>query len=134
MTDLVDEIGRLFAQLTRRTREEGEELALTSTQRLALAELALSAPLRLGDLAERMGISDATASRAIDALVTGGLVERAPDAQDRRAILVRPTNLGTRKIRERRAQIEHALRGLSAADRAQLARLLARLNDTLDAA
>lgn len=132
MTDLADEIGRLFANLTRRTREEGEELALTATQRLALAELALSAPLRLGDLAERMGISDATASRAVDALVTGGLVERAPDEDDRRAILVRPTRLGTMKIRERRAKIERALRGLPAAERAQLAKLLARLNDALD--
>jgi DNA-binding MarR family transcriptional regulator len=131
MSDLADEIGRLFAHLTRRTREEGDELALTATQRLALAEVALNAPLRLHELAVRMGISDPTASRAVDGLVSAGLVERAPDEHDRRAVLIRPTKLGTKRIRETRTQIQRALEQLPAGERAQLARLLAHLNDAL---
>jgi DNA-binding MarR family transcriptional regulator len=132
MSSLPDEIARLFAHLTRRARVDGEELALTATQRLALSEIAVNAPLRLHDLAARMAVSDATASRAVDVLVGAGLVERTPDAQDRRAVVIRPTPLGSERIRARRSQVERALRKLAPGERKQLTDLLGRLNDALE--
>ena len=132
MTNAADEIARLFASLNRGARTDGRELALTPTQRLALAEIALHAPLRLHDLAARMGVSDATASRTVDTLVGFGLVERTEDASDRRAVVIRPTRLGRERYRARRAPVEAALRRLRPDERAKLAELLARLNDALD--
>ena len=52
---------------------------MTATQRLALFELVDQGPLRLNDLAVRMGTSAPTASRAVDALDELGLVDRKPD-------------------------------------------------------
>jgi DNA-binding MarR family transcriptional regulator len=132
VTDLPDEIGRLFTNLARRARSDERELALTPTQRLALTEIAMHAPLRLHDLAGRMAVSDATASRAVDALVAVALVERSADEHDRRAVVIRTTELGAQRFREHRARLEHAVRALPAGDRRQLAQLLARLNDALD--
>ena len=45
-------------------------------------------PLRLNDLADRMGTTAPTASRAVDALVELGLVERARRPGDRRAVQI----------------------------------------------
>ena len=62
---------------------------MTATQRIALVELGEEGPLRLSDLAKRMGTSTPTASRAVDALEALGLVdartriERSPRAQHR---------------------------------------------------
>ena len=45
--------------------------------------------LRMGDLAEWLGVRPPTASQLIDTLVAKGLVERYADQEDRRAIRVR---------------------------------------------
>src|SRR5712691_9179833 len=83
--------------------------ALTTTQRLALIELVDSGPLRLGALAERIGASDATVSRAIDGLVDAGIVERQADPQDRRAVLHLATAKGRAWVRRRRGEVSAAL-------------------------
>jgi DNA-binding MarR family transcriptional regulator len=104
---------------------------MTASQRLALFELVESGPLRLIDLAPRMGTSAPTASRAVDALAELGLVERDPDPTDRRAITIELTEEGRRSVEERKARVYAAFRpaaaALSPADREQLATLLARL-------
>jgi DNA-binding MarR family transcriptional regulator len=114
--------------------EEGPPM--TSTQRLALFETAIGGPLRLSDLAQRMGITAPTASRAVDGLVELGLLERLPDPGDRRAVRIDVTRPGRKLIEERKARaaaaLEPAVGALSAQDRARLAALLARLADAFD--
>ena len=104
---------------------------MTSTQRLALFETATGGPLRLSELAERMGTTAPTASRAVDGLVELGLLERLPDPDDRRAVSIDVTGPGRARIEERMARaadaLEPAVAALSAQDRARLAALLARL-------
>jgi DNA-binding MarR family transcriptional regulator len=109
---------------------------MTSTQRLALFETAIGGPLRLSDLAQRLGITAPTASRAVDGLVELGLLERLPDPGDRRAVRIDVTRPGRKLIEERKARaaaaLEPAVGALSAQDRARLAALLARLADSFD--
>jgi DNA-binding MarR family transcriptional regulator len=128
---ILEELSRLIRQLIRISGGPDDGPAMTATQRLALFELVDSGPLRLNDLAQRMGTSAPTSSRAVDALDELGLVERHPDPTDRRAITIKLTDSGRRSVEERKARVYAAFRpaaaALSPADREQLAQLLARL-------
>ncbi|MGH3004230.1 MAG: MarR family winged helix-turn-helix transcriptional regulator [Gaiellaceae bacterium] len=141
MTDstirILDELGRLIRHLTRISGGPSDLLPLTGTQRLALFELAdASGPLRLSDLAARMGTSAPTASRAVDVLVEMGHVERLPDPDDRRALQIELTEAGRVRVARRKELVLAAFRPaastLAAGDREQLAELLARLAGELD--
>ena len=130
---LVSELELLFSSLARTgTLADG---MLTTTQRLALIELVDTGPLRLGALAERIGATDPTASRAIDGLVDAGIVQREADPHDRRAVLHLATAKGQAWVKARRQEVaqalDHALEQLAPADRAQLLRLVRVLNDEL---
>src|SRR6478672_4313704 len=126
---ILDELGRLIRRLSRISGGPDDGPAMTATQRLALFELVESGPLRLNDLAQRMGTSAPTASRAVDVLAELGLVERNPDPTDRRAITIELTEGGRRTVEERKARVYAAFRPAAAAlppaDREQLAELLA---------
>ena len=83
---------------------------MTSTQRLALFETVIGGPLRLSELAERMGITAPTASRAVDGLVDLGLLERLPDPADRRAVRIDVTEQGRVDVETRKARVAAAKR------------------------
>ena len=125
------ELSLLIRHLTRISGGPDDEPAMTGTQRLALYELYAGGPMRLNDLAERMGISAPTASRAIDALVSLGLVDRLQDPDDRRALRLGLTSSGHARASERETRVATAfapaLASLSTAERKQLIALLARL-------
>ena len=93
-------------------------------------------PLRLGALAERIGTTDATASRTVDALVALDLARREPDPADGRGVLVVATPKALEFVAERRRRLvgilEQGLSGMSRGDRERLVSLLAELNDVLD--
>lgn len=109
---------------------------MTSTQRLALIELAEHGPLRLNDLAARIAVSAPTASRAVDALDELRLVERLPDPSDRRALSIDLTVAGRAQVAARRARVLErfgpATRVLSRDEQSQLVAFLARLRQALD--
>ena len=134
--ELVHELELLFSLLAR-TGPGVDGPALTSTQRVVLIELVSAGPLRLGALAASIGLSDPTVSRAVDGLVAAGIVERRPDPDDRRAVLHVATSKGRKWVEQRRTEVaaalDTALEGMPAADRAQLVRLVAALNDELRA-
>jgi DNA-binding MarR family transcriptional regulator len=103
---LLDEIGELLAIMMRISRRlEQPHEAMTTTQRLALIEVAAIGPLRLSDLASRMDTTPATASRAIDSLEELELVERRTDPADGRAVLLAATPKGKRWSEDRRKLI-----------------------------
>ena len=56
--------------------------------------------MRMGDLAERTVISFSRVSRVVDELARRGMVERMPDADDRRAVIVKLTPAGRKRQRE----------------------------------
>ncbi len=76
----------------------------------AMATLLGAGPMRSGQLAEREGVAASTMSRIIDSLVGDALVERVPDPDDRRALLIRLTPTGTASVEQARATRAGALR------------------------
>lgn len=87
--------------------------------------------VRLRDLAERLRIAPRSATDVVDQLESRGLVERAADPADRRAVRIRLTDGGRgllRRVHEaRRTEAADFFAVLAPADRAELARLLARV-------
>lgn len=70
-------------------------------------------PLRLGDLATRLGVLPASVSRTVATLEAAALVDRTVDPGDRRSSFVSATAEGARLVTERRAQRgEHLARHL----------------------
>jgi DNA-binding MarR family transcriptional regulator len=129
------ELSLLIRHLTRLSGGPDDDPALTGTQRLALFELYLGGPMRLNDLAQRMAISAPTASRAVEALVALGLVDRLRDPDDRRALRLGLTDEGQGRASERETRVATAfapaVASLSASERRQLVDLLSRLESQL---
>lgn len=92
--------------------------------------------VRISDLAAALRIAPRSATEVVDALEAAGLVQRAPDPRDRRAVLVSPTETG-RAVAEqiaaaRRAAASSILASLTAPEQRALETLLGRLVDHLD--
>jgi DNA-binding MarR family transcriptional regulator len=58
------------------------------------------------DLASGAGVSKQAVSRLVDTLVLRGYVERVPDEEDRRRVVIRLTERGTAAAEEIRAAVE----------------------------
>ena len=108
---------------------------LTTPQAIALSTVARQGPLRMTELAAELQVTAATASRTVDSLVALGYASRERDSEDSRAVRVSATATGRRHLEERRERfrrrLEGLLRGLSAAERLQLADAVERLAEIL---
>jgi DNA-binding MarR family transcriptional regulator len=107
---MADGLIHLRTELQRR-KEPGDVSTneLTTSQAQALRLVIFDGPQRIGSLAKHLGVSMATASRTVDALVTADLVRREPDPHDARAVRVVLTARGRR---EHKARYERFLRAL----------------------
>lgn len=89
-----DTIGFLLTDLSRLIRAEFDRriveagLSVTAGEARTLVHAARAGEVRQNALAEQMGIEPMTLSDYLDRLESRGLVERRPDADDRRAKLV----------------------------------------------
>jgi len=104
-----------------------EELDLSLTQVKALVALSHD-ELSVKDLAERLSLSLPGASRAVDALVSRGLIDRREDPEDRRQKRLRCTASGLEALRR---LDEARLAGLSALAATLLAAQCKRLSSAL---
>jgi DNA-binding MarR family transcriptional regulator len=122
---------RVARQLRTLSRESLAPWDITPSQSRALVVLMRHGVMRLSELSDHLRIAARSTTEVVDALQERGLAERRPDPSDRRATLVALTEAGTevgRTIRKARsAENERDFDVLSTADRAQLARLLAKL-------
>lgn len=104
---------------------------VTPGQTRALGTICHHGPIRLSALAEHLVIVPRSATQVVDALEGRGLVERRADATDRRATEVVATAEGVRlheQLHRARDEASRAHFGsLSAADRAELERILRQL-------
>jgi DNA-binding MarR family transcriptional regulator len=95
------------------------------------------AGLRMGELSRRMMVTSGNVTGITDQLVGEGLVRRVESADDRRAYLVRLTPAGKRAFDRMAAAHEEwvveLLAGLTAAEREQLNRLLAKVKEYVNA-
>lgn len=100
-----------------------------------LCQLADKGRQRLGALATAFGLDPSTITRQVQALERAGLVSRRSDDEDRRASILDLTEEGRTVLEHtrayRRARLQQILDDWPAADRAELARLLTKFNDSI---
>lgn len=101
-----------------------------------LRKLEKDGPQLVGVLATALGLDGSTVTRQVTGLERDGLVKRGRSESDGRAIVVTPTAEGLRRmagVRAARVELyERILSGWSEPDRADLGRLLARLNTDME--
>ena len=132
---LADQVHRLTRRLRRAQAERLAPLGLTPAQERALRLIPRGdEPLRMTELADRLGIVPRSLTTVVDALEEAGLVRREIDPRNRRAILLHLTDEGAavrdglREARQRAA--EDLFAPLSADDRKTLAGLLTLLDSS----
>ena len=130
---LGDLVMRLARTQRRRWREALAPWELSPHQARALRVVCSGEGVRLSELAEALHIAPRSATEVADGLQERGLVERAADPGDRRAVVLTSTDAGRRVQREvddaRAADSHELFARLSPADRAELARILRDLVD-----
>lgn len=96
------EVGTLIRRVKRVIGERAREVHpdLHPMTYFILTHLASCGPLRGADLSDAFGMDKGGVSRQVQTLVDLGLVERRPDPQDRRAILVDATDVGRQRLEE----------------------------------
>lgn len=129
--DLQRVLSRLFTVVRRGDSGGGPRPDLTLAQVSILLTLLDSGPIRMTELAARERVRTPTTTVAIRRLENLGLVSRARDPSDMRAVLVAVTPKGEVEYREameaRRLHLAELLSRLSEADRADLVRAVAPL-------
>lgn len=137
---LSEQLARAITSMGRLINDfQGEELSRADF----LVLVRLPAPgteggaVRSRDLAHAEGLDPSTMSRRLGSLAERGLIRRETDPTDGRASLLFLTEAGAAAVateRDRRvALITDALDGWAEHDRAELARLLSQLTDSLEA-
>jgi DNA-binding MarR family transcriptional regulator len=122
--DTVMEASRAFVALVAQTLAEGE-VALTLPQWRVLAIVNRYGPQNLKAIAHWMGVHPSTATRACDALVASGLLDRREDPLDRRRIVLTLSengqDLADSLLHHRRQAIAGVLRAMPATRRSRVA-------------
>ncbi|MGE2714467.1 MarR family winged helix-turn-helix transcriptional regulator [Mycolicibacterium litorale] len=133
--EAIDAFGRAAKSVVRAFDERLGDRGVSTPRSKLLAEIERLQPVRSAEVARAVGITQATASTLVDALVREGLVIRAPDENDRRAVRLTTTEEGGRQAREWRTDYTAAAHELLAClthdEKKQLAGLLTKLGDSL---
>jgi DNA-binding MarR family transcriptional regulator len=130
--ELTERIMRVAHLIRRSSMASMAALDLTPAQSRALRVISRAdQPIRMGELASILGVVPRSATGLVDALQEAGLVERAVDRGNRRAVLVTLTEHGRdrqRAIAQARAAAGDGLFGsLSPDERRLLAKLLGQI-------
>ena len=131
------EVGALIRRVKRVMAERALEVHpdLHPMTYFILMHLAASGPLRGADLSDAFGMDKGGVSRQVQALVDLGLVERQPDPEDRRAILLDATAEGRERLsavsRHRSDRFDARLSGWTDEELTTFAARLAAYNQAL---
>ncbi|GAA1832354.1 MarR family transcriptional regulator [Pseudonocardia ailaonensis] len=135
---LTDEATRLrlaVGRLNRRIRIDGRE-SVPPLQLSALVTISQFGPLRLSELAKREAVTAPTMSRVLGALDEAGYVNRTPDPQDARGVLITLSDLGRSKLDEiaqhRTALVARRLERLDTEQRAAIRAALPAIESLLE--
>jgi DNA-binding MarR family transcriptional regulator len=84
-------------------------MGIGPAQASALSVIVFGGPLTLNELAEAEQVRPPTMSRVVEALVREGLVRREANKDDRRSVIISPTDKGTKTMHEGRNRREKRL-------------------------
>lgn len=133
--ELADAFGRAAKSVVRAFDERLGDRGVSTPRSKLLAEIERLQPVRSADVARAVGVTQATASTLVDALVREGLVIREPDENDRRAVRLTTTEAGRKQARAWRdgytAAAHDMFAGLTHDEKKQLTALLTKLGDYL---
>jgi DNA-binding MarR family transcriptional regulator len=140
LTALAEQVVRLakasHAMRTQLSARSGEGMDWAAYS--LLGHLVHEGPRRASVLAETACVDPSTVSRQVADLVRAGLVERRPDPEDGRATLLAATPEGTAvhdaRVARRQRVFARIVDGWAPEDVAVLTALLARFNDSVNAA
>src|SRR3989441_1032099 len=109
----LEEVGRSLhsnaIHLLRHVRTEDSAMGIGPAQTSALSVVVFGGPLTLNELAGAEQVRPPTMSRVVEALVKEGLVRRETNRDDRRSVIISPTDNGTRILQEGRNRRERRL-------------------------
>ncbi len=86
---LIELLSQISRKLHRRLAPLFESEGLSATEIVVLKAMHRRQTCRASELSERIGIPPSTLTGILDRLVTGGWLQRVPDPEDRRSILIR---------------------------------------------
>lgn len=128
-----------FFRAVRRARArvpDDRPTGLTLAQYLLIKPLGDRSPQSVRELADAAGIAPPTATRLLDALESGGYVERRASERDRRSVDVTLTAAGTQMLAQTREWVDEGRRriydALNGAEREEAERLLTRLAEIVE--
>ena len=102
MDILNNEILVSFLEITKAynklVKKDADRLGITSVQLKALYKIDNNSNISLGELAEKLRLTNSTVSGVIDRLVHSGLVERVVPKGDRRAVSIHLTEDGIKTL------------------------------------
>ncbi|HQZ34611.1 MAG TPA: MarR family transcriptional regulator [Ilumatobacteraceae bacterium] len=129
--EVADLVHRVAHDARRSAKEQLAPLGITWGQVRALRTVAAAdGPVRMGTLADTLGMVPRSATSVVEDLVEQGLVTRSDDPADRRAVAVEPTvegrDLLARVVEQRRAAAGQALSALTLDELETVRRLLAK--------
>ena len=129
------DLGRMLASRRLLASLHPEAPKMTPTKLRALDVIGEGDGVRIGELADRIGIDETTATRLVDRLEAGGVAERRSAEGDRRAIMVDLTPAGLVLVkavgRRRQRFLCEVLTALEPDERAELVRLTAKAAEAL---
>ncbi|KUI35533.1 MarR family winged helix-turn-helix transcriptional regulator [Mycobacterium sp. GA-2829] len=132
---LADAFGRAAKSVVRTFDERLGDSGVSTPRSKLLSEIERMQPVRSAEVARAVGVTQATASSLVDALVREGLVARAPDPDDRRAVRLTTTVAGREQARAWRGQYTEAAHAMFSCldpdEVRQLTALLTKLGDGL---
>src|SRR3954468_8863611 len=106
LEELRESLMALFgAQRRLRGRDARIEGGLSFAHYPLLSALARSGEMSSGQLAADAGLTPATVTQMVDALVAAGLVERSRSEADRRVVTTRLTDEGRRRVERKEAEL-----------------------------
>lgn len=139
LLQFADTLQRLTYELVRYSaicdRVCTEELNITGAQGYTLLAIPDGESISMNDLSLKMKLASSTMTRMVDQLVQKGMVDRQPDAEDRRVVRVRLTGRGA----QAKQQLQETLQGfftrvledLPAGERESVVQNLEKLNQAI---
>ncbi len=122
--EAADHLHSAAIHLLRRLRIRDYELGIGPAQLSALSVLVFAGPQSLASLAQAEQVKPSTMSRIVSGLLRAKLVHRKTDKQDRRAIVIEPTEKGERIMQEgRRRRVAALAAAIQRLSREEIARL-----------